>query len=65
VTTTPWRTVKQMAARAQVGEKTIYREASAGRLRVARVGGRRELRGKDEWVDQWLESSATPREIGK
>jgi excisionase family DNA binding protein len=40
---TPWLTPKQAAARAQVGVKTVYREVAAGRLKAARVGGRREL----------------------
>lgn len=54
---TPWRTVKEIAQRAKTGEKLIYAEVAAGRLRAARVGGRREIRSKDEWIDAWLESS--------
>jgi excisionase family DNA binding protein len=56
---TPWLTVKQAAERAQVGPRLIYREVRAGRLKAARVGGRRELRFLPAWVDAWLESSAT------
>ena len=48
------RTVSQAAARAQTGERLIYREVKAGRLKAARVGGRRELRLRDEWIDAWL-----------
>jgi excisionase family DNA binding protein len=59
----PWLTVKQAAARAQVGPKLIYRECAAGgRLRHARVGGRRDLRFLAEWVDAWLVATATPVE---
>jgi excisionase family DNA binding protein len=58
----PWLTVTQAAARAQVGPKTIYREVAAGRLRAARVGGRRDLRFLAEWVDAWLVATATPVE---
>ncbi len=60
---TPWLTVKEAAHRAQVGPKTIYRSVQAGRLRAARIGGRRELRLLAAWVDAWLEASATPVEV--
>jgi excisionase family DNA binding protein len=56
-----WLKVGQAAARAQVSARTIYSEAKAGRLRAARVGGRRELRFRAEWIDQWLDDSA-PKE---
>jgi excisionase family DNA binding protein len=55
---TPWLTVEQAAERARCGVKTIYREVRAGRLRAARIGGRRELRLRAEWVDDWLTRSA-------
>jgi hypothetical protein len=45
-----WKTVKQAAARAQVSESTIYHE----------VRGRRELRLRDSYIDEWLESSSQP-----
>jgi excisionase family DNA binding protein len=59
----PWLTVPQAAARAQVGDKTIYREVKAGRLRAARVGGKRSLRFRVEWIDAFLDQSATPIEV--
>jgi predicted DNA-binding transcriptional regulator AlpA len=60
----PWLTAEQAAARAQVGVKLIYREAQpGGRLRAARIGGRRELRFLASWIDQWLEASSTPVEV--
>jgi excisionase family DNA binding protein len=62
-TPTPWRTVSQGATRALVGPRTIYNEVRAGRLRAARVGGRRELRFKDEWIDAWLEQTSEPLEV--
>lgn len=61
---TPWPTVPEAAARARSADKTIYREVKAGRLRAAKVGGRRELRFRDEWIDQWLEATTEPIEVG-
>lgn len=57
-----WLTVKQAAARAQVAPGTIYHEVRAGRLRAARIGGRRELRFRESYIDAWLEQSAQPQE---
>ena len=50
----PWLTVSEAAARARCGVKLIYREVTAKRLQAARVGGRRELRFRAEWIDDWL-----------
>ena len=58
----PWLTVREAAARARCGAKLIYREVRAGRLRAARVGGRRELRFLVAWVDEWLLSHCTIQE---
>ena len=59
----PWLTVREAADRARVGVKTVYREVRAKRLRAARVGGRRELRLRAEWVDEWLIKASTAVEI--
>ena len=58
-TTSQWLTVKEASERARCGPKLIYREVAAKRLRAARVGGRRELRFRPEWIDEWLEQSTT------
>jgi excisionase family DNA binding protein len=60
----PWLTVIEAAERARCGPRVIYREVQAGRLRAARLGGRRELRLLPEWVDAWLLASVTPVEVG-
>jgi len=57
-----WLTRQEAAQRAHVSEATIGREVRARRLRAARVGGRRALRLKPEWVDGWLEATCTPIE---
>lgn len=56
---TPWLTVVEAAERARCGVKTLYREVRAGRLKAARIGGRRELRFLPEWIDQWLLQTTT------
>lgn len=55
----PWLTVAEAADRARCGPKLIYREVKAGRLKAAKVGGRRELRMLREWIDQWLIAHTT------
>lgn len=59
VTESPWLTVHEAAERCKCGVKVIYREVKAGRLRAARIGGRRELRLLAAWVDEWLIASTT------
>lgn len=51
---TPWITVHEASKRARCGIKLIYREVRAGRLKAVRVGGRRELRLRADWIDAWL-----------
>lgn len=60
---TDWRTVKQACKIAQCGPKQLYREIAAGRLRAARIGGRRDLRIHKRWIDEWLETAATPVDV--
>ena len=56
---TPWLKVPEAAERARCGVKTVYREVKAGRLKAARLGGRRELRFQAVWVDEWLTDHCT------
>jgi hypothetical protein len=55
-----WRTLAQASARVQRGKRFLRREVEAGRLRAAVIGGRREILTCDEWLDEWVESQATP-----
>ncbi len=52
-----WLKIDDAANRAQCGEATIRREVRAGRLHAVKVGGRRSLRFRDEWIDEWLEGT--------
>jgi excisionase family DNA binding protein len=58
-----WWDVGQAAAHAKCGKGTIYAEVRRGRLRAARLGGRRELRFLAEWIDAWLIASSRPEII--
>ena len=59
-TQSPWLTVPQAAKRANGGRKSIYNAVASGKLRAARLGGRRELRFLAEWVDSWLTETSNP-----
>jgi excisionase family DNA binding protein len=59
----PWLLASEAATYLRTSLKTIYREARAGRLRHARVGGRRELRFRKQWLDEFLDATATPLEV--
>jgi len=62
-----WLKVREAADRARCGAKTIYRAVRSGPLRAARIGGPRELRFLESWIDDWLineGAQADDREIG-
>jgi excisionase family DNA binding protein len=54
----PWLTVDEAKDYMKVSAKQVYREIAAGRLRAARVGGRRQIRLRVQWLDAYLESCA-------
>ena len=57
---TEWLTVKEGAAHAKCGTRSIYLAVHQGKLQAARLGGRRELRFLASWIDAWLLASSTP-----
>ena len=53
-----WLTVAEAAQYAGVSRDTIYTACERREIRHARVGGRRAIRLKPEWIDAWLERHA-------
>jgi excisionase family DNA binding protein len=50
-----WLTVAEAAQYAGVSRDTIYTACERREVRQVRVGGRRAIRLKPEWIDAWLE----------
>jgi len=53
-----WLTVAESAIYSGVSRDTIYTACERRELRHARIGGRRSIRIKAEWIDAWLERHA-------
>lgn len=56
----PWMNLTEGAVYERRGKRWLAREAKAGRVKHARVGGRGELMFRREWLDEHLESLAIP-----
>jgi excisionase family DNA binding protein len=50
-----WLTVADGADYSGVCTDTIYTAVERGELRHVRIGGRRSIRMRTEWIDDWLE----------
>ena len=53
-----WLTVADAAQYAGMSRDTVYTACERREIRHARVGGRRAIRLKPEWIDAWLERHA-------
>jgi excisionase family DNA binding protein len=53
-----WLNVGEGAEYAGLSRDTIYTACERKELRHVRVGGRRSIRLKPEWIDAWLERYA-------
>lgn len=53
-----WMNVAEGAEYAGVCRDLIYGACAARRIHHIRVGGRRAIRLKREWIDEWLERHA-------
>lgn len=54
----PWLDAGQGARYARVSRKLLYRAVRSGRLKAARVGGKRQVRLRREWLDAFIEGHA-------
>jgi excisionase family DNA binding protein len=54
-----WLTVAEAADYARLGRDTIYTACERSELQHARVGGRRAIRLRRVWLDEWLQLHAT------
>ena len=59
-----WLTVSEGAEYAGVSRDTIYTACERRELHHARIGGRRSIRLKPDWIDAWLERHARGAEAG-
>jgi excisionase family DNA binding protein len=59
-----WLNVAEGAEYAGVCRDLIYDACAARRLHHIRVGGRRAIRLKREWIDAWLERHAVVAQDG-
>lgn len=53
-----WLTVGEAAEYAGVSRDTIYTACERREIRHARLGGRRAIRLRTEWIDAWFERHA-------
>lgn len=60
-----WLNVLEAAGYAGLSRDTIYTACERGELKHARVGGRRAIRLRSEWIDAWLDQHAhePPRSV--
>jgi excisionase family DNA binding protein len=54
-----WLNVHDAAAYANVCRDTIYDACERGELQHVRVSGRRAIRMRAEWIDEWLAQYTT------
>ena len=62
-TPSPWLTADEAAGYLRTSAKTVYRLAKQGYLRHAKIGGRRELRFRADWLDEHLLATSEPVEV--
>ena len=61
--TSPWLTATDAATYLKRGRRFVLREIHAGRLRAVRIGGRREILTRAEWLDAWVSDQEAPMSL--
>lgn len=56
----PWMVMADAKTYAKRGGRLLAKAVKNGELRAARIGGRRELLFRREWLDEWIEAQAAP-----
>jgi excisionase family DNA binding protein len=56
---TQWMTIATAAKYVSASSDLLYQACLRGELQHARLSGRRSIRLKVEWVDQWIEQYAS------
>ena len=56
----PWMVMADAKTYAKRGRRLLAKAVKDGELRAARIGGRRELLFRREWIDEWIEAQAKP-----
>lgn len=59
----PWWTALQAAEYMGCGLKLVYTLCRSGKLRHAKIGGRRDIGTRAEWCDECLMAHVEPREV--
>ena len=56
----PWLSLAESAAYEKRGRRWLARQADAGRVRHAVIGGKKEKYFRHEWLDEHIESMTVP-----
>ncbi len=56
----PWLTAAEAGEYLKRSKRYIHAEIKKGRIRAARVGGKKEILTRREWLDQFIEDEAAP-----
>ena len=59
----PWLNAREGASYARCGVRALYTAIRRGELKAVRLGGRRAVRVRTEWIDTWLEGTTQSPQV--